>query len=87
MQGFPWGSDGKESACNAGDPNSILESETSLGEGNGYPIPYMGTLKRNDRYELIYKTETDKKLEKALMVTGRGGYLGSSESTGSHCCI
>ena len=33
--GFPGGSDGKESACNAGDLDSIPGSERSLGEGNG----------------------------------------------------
>ena len=31
------GSDGKESACNAGDPGSIPGSGRSVGEGNGYP--------------------------------------------------
>ena len=36
--GFPGGSDGKESACNAGDSGSIPGSERSPGEGNGNPI-------------------------------------------------
>ena len=36
FQGFPGGSDGKESACNAGDPGLILRSGKSPGEGNGY---------------------------------------------------
>ena len=35
--GFPVGSDGKESACSAGDPGSILGSGRSLGGGNGHP--------------------------------------------------
>ena len=34
--GFPDGSDGKESACNAEDPDSIPGSERYPGEGNGY---------------------------------------------------
>ena len=34
-RGFPGGSDGKHSACNAGDPGSIPGSGRSLGEGNG----------------------------------------------------
>ena len=34
------GLDGKESAYNAGDPGSILGSERSPGEGNGYPLWY-----------------------------------------------
>ena len=32
---FPCGFDGKESACNAGDPGSIPGSRISSGEGNG----------------------------------------------------
>ena len=31
--------DSKESACNAGDPGSILRLGRSPGEGNGYPPP------------------------------------------------
>ena len=31
--GFPGGSDGKESACNAGDPGSVLGWEDLLEEG------------------------------------------------------
>ena len=37
---FPVGSDGKESACNAGDPGSIPGWERSPGEGNGNPLQY-----------------------------------------------
>ena len=40
--GFPGGSVGKESACNAGDLDSIPEFERSLGEGNSYPLQYRG---------------------------------------------
>ena len=35
---FPGGSDSKESACNAGDSDSILGSGKSPGEGNGCPL-------------------------------------------------
>ena len=38
--GFPNSSDGKESACNAGDPGSIPGSGRSPGEGIGYPLQY-----------------------------------------------
>ena len=38
--GFPGVSDGKESACNAGDPDLIPGLGRSPGEGNGYPIQY-----------------------------------------------
>ena len=37
-QGFPGGSDSKESACNVGDLGSIPGSERSPGEGNGNPL-------------------------------------------------
>ena len=36
--GFPGGSDGKESACNAGDLSSIPGSGRSPREGNGNPL-------------------------------------------------
>ena len=36
--GFPGGSDGKESACNTGDADSILELGRSPREENGYPV-------------------------------------------------
>jgi len=38
--GFPGGSDGKESACSAGDPGLIPGSVRSPGEGNSYPFQY-----------------------------------------------
>ena len=37
---FPRGSDGKASACNAGDPGSIPRLGRSPGEGNGNPLQY-----------------------------------------------
>jgi len=38
--GFLGGSDGKASACNAGDPGSIPRLGRSPGEGNGNPLQY-----------------------------------------------
>ena len=35
-------SEGKESACNSGDPDSIPGLERSPGEGIGYPLQYSG---------------------------------------------
>ena len=37
---FPAGSEGKESAYNAGDPGSIPGSGRSSGEGNDHPLQY-----------------------------------------------
>ena len=39
-KGFPGGSNGKESACNAGDAGLIPELGRSPGEGNGNPLQY-----------------------------------------------
>ena len=40
LQGFPGGSDGKASVCNAGDRCSIPGLGRSPGEGNGSPLQY-----------------------------------------------
>jgi len=40
--GFFGGSNGKESACNAGNLSSISGLSRSLEEGNGYPFQYSG---------------------------------------------
>ena len=40
-RGFLGGSDGEESACNAGDPGLIPGWRRSPGEGNGYPTPVL----------------------------------------------
>jgi len=40
--GFPCGSAGKESICNAGDLGSIPGLGRSPGEGKGYPLQYSG---------------------------------------------
>jgi len=40
--GFPCGSAGKESTCNAGDQGSIPGLGRSPGEGKGSPLQYSG---------------------------------------------
>ena len=40
VKGFPGGSEGKASVCNAGCSGSIAESGRSPGEGNGNPLQY-----------------------------------------------
>ena len=49
--GFPCGSAGKESTCNAGDLGSIRGLERSPGEENGYPLQYSGLEKFMDYIE------------------------------------
>ena len=46
---FPGGSDGKESACSAGDLGLIPRLGRSPGEGNGYPLQYSGLENPMDR--------------------------------------
>ena len=41
-EGFPGGSDGKESTCNAGDLGSIPGVGRFPGEGKGYSLQYSG---------------------------------------------
>ena len=40
LKSFPGGSDGKKSACSAGDLGLIARSRRSPGEGNGNPLYY-----------------------------------------------
>ena len=47
--GSSGGSDGKESACNAGDLGSIPGLERSPGEGNGYSLHYSSLGNSMDR--------------------------------------
>ena len=47
--GFPGGSAGKESTCNARDLGSIPRLERSPGEGKGYPLQCSGLENSMDR--------------------------------------
>ena len=47
--GFPGGSDGEESACNAEDPGLIPGCGRSPGEGKGYPLHHSFLEKSMDR--------------------------------------
>ena len=55
-EGFPGGSNDKESSCNAGDLGSIPGLGRSPGEGEGYPLQYSGLESSKGRKELD-KTE------------------------------
>ena len=48
-EGFPGGSDSKDSACCAGDAGLILRSGRYPGEGNGCPLQYSCLEKSMDR--------------------------------------
>ena len=51
--GFPGGLDGKESACNAGDPGLISGSGRSPGEGISYPLQCYWGRNESDRTERL----------------------------------
>ena len=62
--GFPGGSDGKESAYNAGDPGSIPELGRSLGERNGYPLQYSflkNSMDRGARQATVHRVAKSRK--------------------------
>ena len=55
--GFPGDSDGKESACNAGDQGLIPGLGKSPGEGNGNPLQYSrlrNSMNRGARQALVH---------------------------------
>ena len=53
FMGFPGGSDGKESTCNAGDPGSIPVLGRSPGEGNWLPTPVFLTEESHGQRSLV----------------------------------
>ena len=58
FKGFPGGSDGEESACNAGDPDLIPGLGRSPGEGNGYPFQYScleNSMDRGDWQAIVHR--------------------------------
>ena len=62
-QGFPCGSDGKESACNARDLGSVPGSRRSPGEENGNPLQYSCLENSMDRSLVGYSLWGHKELD------------------------
>ena len=58
-EGFPDGSNSKESACNVGDPGLIPGSGRSPGEGNGNPLQYSYLENSLDRKAWLGTVELD----------------------------
>ena len=55
--GFPGGSDGKASVCNAGDPGSVPRLGRSPGEGNENPLQYScleNPMDRGSRWDTLH---------------------------------
>ena len=60
-QGFPGGTDGKESACSTKDPGSIPGSGRCPGEGNGNPLQYsclMNPMDRGAWWAIVQESDT-----------------------------
>ena len=66
-QGFPDGSDVKESSCNAGDPGLIPGLGRSPEEGKGYPLQYSGLENSMDCIvHVVAKSQTQQQLSLSL---------------------
>ena len=75
-RGFPGGSAGKESSCNAGDLCSNPGLGRSPGEGQGYPLQYSG-LENSTDYRPWGRKESDTTERLTQMVIKqRGGQKG-----------
>ena len=61
FMGFPGGSEGKASACNAGGLGSIPGSGRSPGEGNGNPLQYSCLEKSHGQRSLVDYSPWDHK--------------------------
>ena len=85
-QGFPCGSVGKESACNAGDLGSVPGLGRSPGEGNGYPLQYSGLENSMDLYSPWGRKESDTTewLSLHLMVSYKVKHILTIKSYVSH---
>ena len=68
---FPGDSEGKESACSAGDPGSIPGLGRSPGEGKGYPLQYSGLENPMD-YSPWGRRESDTAERLSLVCVGGG---------------
>ena len=69
LGGFSAGSNGKESACNAGDTGLIPGLERSPGEGNGYPLPYFcleNSMDRGAWWATVHRTDKQSDMTEQL---------------------
>ena len=79
--GFPGGSDGKESACSAGDPSLIPECRRTPGEGNGNPLQYscLGNLMDREAWQSTVHGVTKSQMQLSdsthRLYGGANGYL------------
>ena len=72
--GFPGGSDGKESACNKGDPGAILGLDRSPEEGNGTPLQYSclkGSMDRETWWVIGHDVAESDTIEQLIQIYGK----------------
>ena len=81
LLGFPGGSAGKESACNAGDLGSVPGLGRSPGEGNSYPLQYSGL--ENSMDCIVHGIEKSQTRLSFSFFT----FLGDSDSKESTCSV
>ena len=67
--GFPGGSDGKESPCNAGDPGSTPGSGRSPGKENGNLLQYFAVKSHGQRSLACYSPWGHKELDMTELLT------------------
>ena len=75
--GLPYSLNGKESACNAGDPGSIPGSGISPWEGNGNPLQYSCLENSMDRqaWQATVHGVAESYMTKQLTHTKHGSHL------------
>ena len=73
LTGFPCGSAGKESACNAGDLGLIPGLGRSPGEGKGYPLQY--SVLENSMDCTVHEVAKSQTTERLLLLVNRSLFL------------
>ena len=92
-RGFLSGSDGKESACSAGDPGWIPGAGRSPREGNDYPLKYSCLENSMDRKDWAtigsQRVNTTERLTLALFTPRMGGtsHMGKQSQVGEESWI
>ena len=81
--GFPGGSDGTESTCNAGDLGSIPGLERSPGGGKGYPLQHSGLENPHGQWSLWAAVHGVAESDMTAHARGSGGVGWTS----THCYI
>ena len=86
LEHFPGASDGKESACNAGDLGSIPGLGKSLGEGNNHPLQYScleNPVDRGHCWAIVHEVAKSQTRLSFSFFT----FLGDSDSKESTCSV